>query len=676
MRFLSLTVENFGVFRGEHFFDLTPENSNNLPRNLILFRGHNGSGKSTIFQAIKLALHGRFILGDRISHQEYNEYILSRLHWSNDGSEKIVSNAGAINLCLEYVQSGSSLVIQIYRKWKRSRTSISETLSVLVDGNIPDIREEDYQFWLNDLFPPGIIPISFYDAEQLETLSNPAKQPDGLISLISRLSGLDLVERLKKDINYYLHRQRGGQKIDRLREKVLQFQTALDDIDTNLEQLQEDSKYWYEKQKDLEKTLILAEQNLASEGGTYAARRPILKERLTVLDAEIEMTSDQLRDLSTQLLPFALAPELCQQLSQQLTYENEVYRQQVADELWHKRIGDLEDALLEDSLWQGIQTNKKAGLSIIQRLFSIIASNGHEERKELVHHLAEPEQEQLQQWVLQALHSVPPQVEFLGKSLCESREEQQRTRDELNRAPDNEVLTPIYEEIAKFESAILEVKEQQKGLQSQIGALNFKRDDTSRQFHRAGDELRAAQANERKLDLAERSKLVLGSYQDALTRQRLATLEKSLVDSFNAICRKEHLLESVEFDPDAFTLTLLGKNNQTLNLNDFSAGESQLFAMALLRALRQISQHKLPLTVDAPLARLDEVHRDRLVSDFFPVVSDQVILFVTDTEMDDHIIERAGDSIARIYHLSFDPVEQMSTVDPKNEFSSATLVDP
>src|ERR1051325_4637136 len=157
MRIISLTVNNFGVFRGRHRFDLAPApKPRGKHRHLVVISGQNGVGKSTLFQALPLALHGSLSLNDRVSRKDYSKYLLSRLHRSNDIGVPVVSHEGGIEVSFEYVQSGRPLHVEIKRYWHRSSATVSETLIVLCNGQPPDIGTDDYQTWINDLVPPGL----------------------------------------------------------------------------------------------------------------------------------------------------------------------------------------------------------------------------------------------------------------------------------------------------------------------------------------------------------------------------------------------------------------------------------------------------------------------------------------------------------------------------------------
>ncbi len=75
-----------------------------------------------------------------------------------------------------------------------------------------------------------------------------------------------------------------------------------------------------------------------------------------------------------------------------------------------------------------------------------------------------------------------------------------------------------------------------------------------------------------------------------------------------------------------------------------------------------MSKLPLPLAIDTPLARLDEVHRLRLIHDYIPSVSDQVLLFSTDAELDSQLQVEAKFETARIYRLNYNPEQGETSV--------------
>jgi DNA sulfur modification protein DndD len=653
MRLLNLTVNDFGLFRGSHDFDLsTARGPDGTRRNLIVFKGPNGVGKSTLFQSLLLALHGSLALGDRVSRQEYNEYLLKRMHRFGRGDRASASGKASVSLSFQYVQSGILRRIQVERLWERSGLTVTETLRVLCDGKQPEVDAIDYQGWLNDLVPPGLSALCFFDAERLDAFSNPDQHDGKLAEVLRRLLGLDIVERLQTDLDHYLFSKGGGRKaLDKLRAEVINCQTSVDALNAQLSELRSRAEELNAEQRKLESELAEQERRLVAEGGLYASRRTVSQERLKVVEREIDALENELRDMSADLLPFALAPQLCFSLRERLKQESKARTEQAAEVLWEERIVVIKQKLHDEKIWQGLKVSANDRKKLAARLARAIGKSGSAESRPMVHNLSEPECEKLQGWLTQAVEVVPKQVKAIGVRLRELQEEKRKIASDIKRAPDEAALAPIHAEITRLQGSLGNVQQRQAELNAEKGALQFRYDDAERQLQRARGEFEKARLGEKQLMLAERSRATLRVYKDALTRQRLAALEKALVASFNRICRKDNLLGLARVRPDDFSVELRGESGHAVSLSEFSAGERQLYALSLLWSLRQVSGYQLPIAIDTPLGRLDETHRHRIINDYVPAVSDQVLLFATDAELDEELMAEAQPSLVRVYRL-------------------------
>jgi DNA sulfur modification protein DndD len=145
-----------------------------------------------LLQSLALALHGSLILGNKVSRQEYNDFLASRFHSHSNSGVLETSNETAAELNFQYVQSGKPSNIQVKRSWHRGSSSVIESLEVLQDGYPPDVLSSDYQTWLNDLIHPGLLPIYFLDAEQLSALASPEDHHESVREVLYRLLGIDL----------------------------------------------------------------------------------------------------------------------------------------------------------------------------------------------------------------------------------------------------------------------------------------------------------------------------------------------------------------------------------------------------------------------------------------------------------------------------------------------------
>src|SRR5258706_12247338 len=107
MRILDLSLHNVGVFRGREKFDFSPLlEPDGTARHLILIRGQNGVGNSTLFRAMALALYGSRALGEKISRKDYSDFIAGNLHRPSRNGGPPASDHGSISLGFQYIRSG------------------------------------------------------------------------------------------------------------------------------------------------------------------------------------------------------------------------------------------------------------------------------------------------------------------------------------------------------------------------------------------------------------------------------------------------------------------------------------------------------------------------------------------------------------------------------------------
>ena len=79
-----------------------------------------------------------------------------------------------------------------------------------------------------------------------------------------------------------------------------------------------------------------------------------------------------------------------------------------------------------------------------------------------------------------------------------------------------------------------------------------------------------------------------------------------------------------------------------------SAGEKQIFIMALYQALSQLNKINVPYIVDTPFARIDKEHRGKILSQFFKKLNGQIIILSTG-KMDFEKRQAVADIISLIF---------------------------
>ena len=107
---------------------------------------------------------------------------------------------------------------------------------------------------------------------------------------------------------------------------------------------------------------------------------------------------------------------------------------------------------------------------------------------------------------------------------------------------------------------------------------------------------------------------------------------------------------------------MINDGEHIISASTLSAGERQLLAVSILWALTRISKTKLPALIDTPLARLDGPHRGKLIKNYFPKSSHQVMIFSTDEEITREHLKSLKPFISHDYLISFDEASKSSTI--------------
>ena len=100
---------------------------------MILVGGHNGAGKTTILNAVRICLHGRLALGQRVTEAAYQRYLRERMHRAVDLD--YAATYTSVGLEFEYSHLGRSFCYFVQRGWEsRGDWGVKEGIRVLRDG--------------------------------------------------------------------------------------------------------------------------------------------------------------------------------------------------------------------------------------------------------------------------------------------------------------------------------------------------------------------------------------------------------------------------------------------------------------------------------------------------------------------------------------------------------------
>ncbi|SEP22975.1 DNA sulfur modification protein DndD [Halogranum amylolyticum] len=646
MKLQQIVLEDFGPYAGTNSLDLHTDPD----RPIILFGGINGAGKTTLFESIQICLHGRSALGDRVSEAEYKEKIRGKLHES--GGEQ--ATEAAITLRFEYGNLGETNSYEVTRSWRDRGKSIVEDLQIKRNGgSLTDLDEDQWEDFLKELIPPGVSQLFFFDGEKVQELASAIESGDEFTKSLFSLLGLDLVDRLDADLSLYLSQKLNESGHEEIGDELEEVHEEIDATETELKKTKVKKTDAQAELRELNEDIERLEEKLAKEGGAFARKRDDLKERREEITEEIEDVETEIQELAQGAYPFALAPDLCRRVQDRLTAEAEAETKQAAQQRVVDELASVDDV---DELAADLDVDGETTATVVahlrQRLTERLAVDDDDGYR-LSREFSQNEREEMFDIVDRALEEIPQKMGVLSNRLETLTRERQAVEQNISRAPNQAVISPILEDVnelteekGKIKQTIDECNDRIEELEGSLSRLKNKREKLEEKSDSLEDVSDRA-------DLASKTRNAVSAYKERLRQRKLERLEETLTDHYLSISNKSEFYEGVVIDQEEVEISVKTRHGTLKAQDQLSAGERQIFATAMLWALADISGRPLPFIIDTPLGRLDEEHRSKLVENFFPEASHQVLLFSTNTEISERYYELLADDLAAEYYLEY-----------------------
>lgn len=640
----SLTLNNFRVFCGNNDINLAPSNND---KSIVLFGGLNGAGKTSILTGVRVALYGRAAFGFNMTASEYNEQLAALIHNGNGISQ----NQASIELVFTYSQQGVESEYKVIRTWKRGQ---KDKLSLFKD-EVPEssLGYDQCQAFLNELIPIGIADLFFFDGEKIADLAED-QSGNVLRTAVRRLLGIDVIERLKNDLNIFLKPHLSGTMPDKLKKEIAT-------LEEQRKSLEDESDILVNKADELTTPIITlnkdirdANSSVMDLGGAWAKTKADEEARVKELQIFRKSLEASIRKELEGALPLSLATNTLNNLLKTLESEAQAkqkhafvselatYKEKVGERLNHDNSAAQTAQTAIDECFNDYQA--QADNLILQLDLS------ERERGQIIHQVevTAPKSQQ--------------ELTVLKQKLADAELELDSAAINIARAPDESRVAEKLAEITALNDektqaildrnkVLLEAKEKLEE------SIEIAKDIQSRQ-----DKYKTASNVSSAVTNAQNTNELLAQFSTELTEIRVKQLETEFIKSYQKLARKDDLKISARINIKTFDVELIDENEHVINRKALSAGEKQIYAIAILEALGKTSGRKLPIIIDTPLGRLDSHHRDKLIERYFPDASHQVIILSTDTEVDEKYFNQGkfSDRISHAFEIKFDSESKAS----------------
>lgn len=650
-----LILQNFGPYRDRQSIHLAPES--NSP--IILIGGLNGGGKTTLMDAIRLALYGQRAQCSSRSNLAYAEFLNQ---CRNRYSDQPTYLELRLHVPLSPATTEPAIAPQlselwICRTWSHLPKNGRDTLEVYLNGERSHDLTTGWDERIERLLPLGISNLFLFDGEQVKDLAEDLTLPPLVISAIRNLLGLELPDRLSADLDVLITRKR--------KDLAAQHEVKkLDEIEQILATQESERKVAHQACAHLrplleraQNALNMAQEQFISEGGQIAAEKAQVDLQLTQAETEQANHQQHLRDLASSALPLNMVRSLLTQAQAQGHRELQQQKFESAKELIQKQ---------QSELLQFIQ-DKKFPKTRIQQLQAFLQSQRDRFTQPSAAAWITINQQQLHSLTHTLEHQLPDQLRDAQKTL-KALSDNQIQIDALERYRATAAAPERYQQLTQ---QVRDAQAEATALEAEFNQATRYHEQTKQAIERTKKELSAygqsvidVKNTDHLLRSAQKVQQTLDCYKQRLKRHKFNRLEHLITECFLYLLHKSNLVHRVQIDTDRFALSLYNQAGEPIPKHRLSAGEKQLLAIALLWGLARASGRRLPVAIDTPLGRLDSKHRKNLVERYFPQASHQVILLSTDTEIRDQEVKmlRKQGAIAREYVLEYDPKQKQTEV--------------
>ncbi len=678
MKIQRIKLQNIGPYVNENLLDFSVDD---LSKRMVLIGGKNGAGKTTLFKAIKICLYGCIAYGyEAINAKYYAE--VEKIINANEKLKKVGEAEVAIDLLLDDGMYNNTYTF--VRHWKITGKQIVETFEAYKEGHPLSITEKaDFENYILHLLPPNLFRFYFFDGEKLgDFVFNGHKDSDFKEAFL-KLCNLDTMEIIRENFR----RISRGKAND-----ITNFSQEYDNrlIDDNMATTRVQTAE--EEYRSVEDTIVAIDEELALLEKNYAKGGGISKKEWKAMQEQISREEDRrdekrkwLKEIANNVLPFIiLLPQL------------EILKEQIA--LEHKAQIDanvkstIDTPEITTIITQVLKTsNIELAEDITQKIISEIGVYASKSDKITpILNLSDLDRFELNSKINSLLAfditRIKKATDDIDASLkCVERIHKKMKRSSIENYDEYlQKKIELNEQKAKLTQQLLELDKELQKLRADKAIMTARLSKAKADFESI---LKKQSIN----DISARALLAFNELQQRLYTKSIATVESGFKVFFKDLINKSDLIDGVHIDNSLNVLPYKYKRFQATEIKkslstngaeyiiaqiglyayellqqkldagetefdlpveikqQLSAGEKQIFVMALYQALSQLNKINVPYIIDTPFARIDSEHRGNILEYFFKQLKGQIIILSTDEE----IVSSHMDTIADILSNKF-----------------------
>jgi DNA sulfur modification protein DndD len=660
MRIKSIELNNYRLYKGINKISFPNGNE----KNLFLISGQNGFGKTTFLHSLLWCLYGRLIIDvdesfrKEMFNGKYNNVVNSNLNESQKTElvttvpkttiDRIKRNGYSFET--EHIKSLSQYAVSLEftdvfipsipchsLKITRSYDVIREEegIEILIDGAKNELTNEiGHDVFINDfILNKDIARFFFFDSEKIVSLaeSNTLDEKRKLCSAYNEALGVKKYEDLKKNLeNLRLRFRRKSTDIES-RNRLSQLLTKQKEITATIAEQEQKTTEFDTELLSLRKEDEALQMQLLREGNGMTLDELKRQEDLLTTTKKRDEEFKQRLKTFLEYAPFAISGKLLQQTKTQLEHDLNILQSQGEVQSQNELLQNISKEM--QKAFKNISISQSDKKQLVGSFNNIIAKYQNRATDETS--LLNTSKEDFDEFL--AVYSnitTTYRIEFehLADDYRKNKQVLDRTARNITNMQSKEndsVIKSIRKQKNESERKIKELEQRIRQLHEERGAVNKELAVVSRQISELSKKVSLDDSDAKKDEVAEQLIAELNTFLVSLKNEKKYSLEKRIKTTLNALMHKTDFIANVDvvIADDIIDIELYAKDRSLIKKDSLSKGEQQLYATSLLKALVEESGIQFPVFIDSPLQKFDKSHANKIITEFYPTISKQVILF-------------------------------------------------
>ena len=655
MKFTKLTIENYKSFQFPTEINF-PQSSPG--KSIYLIGGMNGAGKTAIMEAINICLYGAksdFIFKN-INRKEMakgNAYASFELVFETDELEEI----------------------QVKRTWSAGPIDnprpkdLQEKLVVVKEGKRVSVQNRQiWQDFINSTIPKSITQFFFFDGEKIQKIAADEHSEVRLKSSLEAALGIQYITKLSSDVLYIKQEERKNfveisdediefkeSELKRERSKLVRKKGERDEVKAQLDQFK----------ADYEETKKRFQATFNTEPETQETIRQNEKKRIQASN-RLGQVDNEIKTLCGKYLPFALAGKLFGNIKSQIEKERESSQYEAIRENAAELAKQIVRVVEEPEPIYSEKLSPEKMTELERRIFNLLRKGNPAFEIKKILNLSDRDAakvlHQIEEIETSEVFNITPLLEEYGRIEAENRQLERNSQIGVVSDSEKELFDQLQAEMESLTTQIGRKTEQLRTLEDDVLTLENHIKDLEVEINTLYEKHNISKDRVDFIKECDAIANLLSKFTVMLRKNKIHMLQEKTFEMYKLLSSRSGLIKDLRIDEKTYEITMQDRNGHEIKKSGLSAGEKEVFAVSLLWGLAQTSELKLPIIIDTPLSRLDSLHRDNIVNNYFPNAAEQVIILSTDTEVDKDYYKMLESHLSGAASLEFDQRQELTVV--------------